>query len=59
MLFIDLLQKIYYCPLKDNRQVDDSGSQPFYQRVDSLAWNDQDLAHGKILKIKEFPKQPR
>ena len=24
-LFIEALQKFYYCPLKDNRQVDDSG----------------------------------
>ena len=56
MRFIDSLHKIYYCPLKDNRQVDDSGGQAPYQRVDSLAWNDQDLAHGKIIKIKGFPK---
>ena len=27
LLFIASLSKIYYCPLKDNRQVDDSGSQ--------------------------------
>jgi hypothetical protein len=25
MLFIEALQKVYYCPLKANRQVDDSG----------------------------------
>ena len=25
MLFIDALHKVYYFPLKDNRQVDDSG----------------------------------
>jgi hypothetical protein len=25
MLFIESLQKIYYCPLKSNHQVDDSG----------------------------------
>ena len=24
MLYIDNLQKIYYCPLKSNRKVDDS-----------------------------------
>lgn len=56
MLFIDSLQEIYYCPLKGSRQVDDSGGQAPYQRVDSMAWNDQDLAHGKNLKIKGFPK---
>ena len=37
MLQIEKRGKIYSCPLKDNRQVDDSvGSKP-YQRVDSLA----------------------
>jgi len=56
MLFIESLSKIYYCPLKDNRQVDDSGSQQPYRRVDTLAWNAQDLAHGKRIKIKGFPK---
>ena len=25
MLYIEQLGKLYYCPLKDNRQVDDSG----------------------------------
>jgi hypothetical protein len=25
MRFIETLPKVYYCPLKDNRQVDDSG----------------------------------
>jgi len=56
MVFIESLSKIYYCPLKDNRQVDDSGSQQPYRRVDALAWDAQDLAHGKRIKIKGFPK---
>lgn len=34
MLQIEKLGKIYYCPLKDNRQVDDSGGTKPYQRVD-------------------------
>jgi len=56
MLFIESLQKIYYCPLKDNRQVDDSGGQRPYSRVDGLHWNAQELAHGKRIKVKGFPK---
>ena len=56
MLFIDSLHKIYYCPLKDNRLVDDSAGQAPYRRVDSLSWSDRDLAHGKSIKIKGFPK---
>lgn len=56
MLFIDSLHKIYYCPLKDNRQVDDSGGQEPYRRVDELAWTNHEWAHGKLIKIKGFPK---
>jgi hypothetical protein len=56
MLFIASLRKFYYCPLKDNRQVDDSGGASPYQRVDSLAWSAAELAQGKTIKIKGFPK---
>jgi hypothetical protein len=56
MLFIESLKKVYYCPLKDNRQVDDSGGQHTYQRVDSLSWSEDELQCGKRLKIKGFPK---
>ncbi len=56
MLYIESLQKHYYCPLKDNRQVDDSGGQQPYQRVDSLTWNATERAQGKRIKIKGFPR---
>src|SRR5260370_7183906 len=56
MLFIESLEKIYYCPLRTNRQVDDSGAKSPYRRVDSLEWDASALAHGKTIKIKGFPK---
>ncbi len=56
MLVIEGMGKKYYCPLKSNRQVDDSGGEHPYQRVDSLDWNEQDLDKGKRIKIKGFPK---
>lgn len=56
MLFIESLQKLYYCPLKDNRRVDDSGGERAYQRVDSLEWSKPELAYGKRIKIRGFPK---
>lgn len=56
MLFIESLAKFYYCPLKDNRQVDDSGGQQTYRRVDSLAWTATEQQQGKRIKIKGFPK---
>jgi len=56
LLFIESFQKFYYCPLKDNRQVDDTnGAHPF-SRVDALEWSTAELAHGKRIKIKGFPK---
>jgi hypothetical protein len=56
MLLIEERKKIYYCPLKDNRQVDDwLGSHP-YQRVDALQWSESEPEGGKFIKIKGFPK---
>lgn len=55
MLQIEKFGKIYYCPLKDNRQVDDSGGEKPYQQVDSLTWSEAEKQHGKSIKIKGFP----
>ena len=57
MLLIESLHKQYYCPLKDNRQVDDSAGAKSYQRVDSLDWDNQELAGGKTIKIKDWTKE--
>jgi len=55
LLSIEKYGKIYYCPLKDNRQVDDSGGSLPYQRVDSLEWNEAEKQHGKTIKLKGLP----
>jgi hypothetical protein len=57
MLQIEKLGKIYYCPLKDNRQVDDSGGTQPYQRVGSLKWTETEQQQGKVVKIKGFPAE--
>jgi hypothetical protein len=57
MLYIESLGQRYYCPLKDNRQVDDSAGQRKYQRVDALQWSSKELESGKTVKIKDFPKE--
>lgn len=59
MLQIEQYGKIYYCPLKDNRLVDDSGGDQPYRRIDSLTWTDDELQHGKVIKIKGFPAHHR
>jgi hypothetical protein len=56
MLHIEGLQKVYYCPLKDNRQVDETGGERGYQRVDSLSWTEVEQAQGKLVHLKTFPK---
>ncbi len=49
-------KKTFYCPLKSNRQVDDSGGGKPYRRVDKLDWSEEELKRGKLVKIKGFPK---
>ena len=56
MMQIESLDKHYYCPLKSNRQVDDSNAQMPYRRVDSLQWCETELQNGKRIKIRGFPK---
>ena len=55
MLSIEKYQKIYYGPLKDNRQVDDSNAAQPYRRVDALEWTDLEKQKGKVVKLKGFP----
>ena len=57
MLFIESLNKIYYCTLKSNRLVDDSGGVLGYKAVDSLNWNEREVDQGKIIKIWGFPTE--
>jgi len=57
LLFIESLGKFYYVPLRCNRQVDDSGGNLKYKRVDELSWNDIDLTLGKKIKLREFPRE--
>jgi hypothetical protein len=55
MLLFDGEGKRFYCPLKSDRQVDDSGGQQSYQRVDGLTWSEKEVKHGKRIKIRGFP----
>ena len=59
MAQIDQLKKLYYCPLKTNRRVDDSGGSAPYLRVDELVWSANPLQQGKLIKIRGFPKDKK
>ena len=47
--------KVFYCPLKANRKVDDSDAQRPYRAVSQLNWSASELAEGKLVKIHKFP----
>ena len=56
LLYIESLQKTYYCPLKSNRLVDDSHGKNRYQRIDTLQWTSLEERIGKRVKLNKFPK---
>lgn len=59
MQYIDKMGKYYYCPLKKNRLVDDTGGTEEYKHIESLNWSQRELEQGKIIKIKAFPKEKK
>jgi hypothetical protein len=59
MQYIDKLGKYYYCPLKKNRLVDDTGGREKYKSIESLTWIRAELEQGKIIKIKSFPQDKK
>lgn len=60
MMHIERSGKIYYCPVQDNRQVDEGdGTLINYQRVDSLSWSPEEKLSGKNIHVKDFPKGHR
>jgi hypothetical protein len=59
MQYIDKMGKYYYCPLKKNRLVDDTGGTQEYKPIESLNWSQRELEQGKIIKIKAFPKEKK
>lgn len=59
MAQVEQLGKVYYCPLKTNRRVDDSEGTLPYQRIDQLTWSEVELQHGKRIKVRGFPKDKK
>jgi hypothetical protein len=59
MLHIDRAGKVFYCPLKCNRQVDDSRGESPYQAVADLEWLGDEMLRGKWVKLHGFPKDKK
>jgi hypothetical protein len=55
MMQIARMGKIFYCPLKSNRLVDDSGGAQPYRRIEELSWSQSELAAGRLVKVRGFP----
>lgn len=56
MMHIDKADKVFYCPLKSNRKVDDSQGQNPYKPVSDLEWFGDEMLRGKLVKIHGFPR---
>ena len=59
MAAIEALGKLYYCPLKTNRLVDDSGGSESYKRIVQLNWTATEAQIGKLIKVRGFPKDKK
>ncbi len=46
--------KLFYCPIKRNRQVDESGGTEPYRAVETLEWTTAEEKTGKTVKLKGF-----
>lgn len=55
MLQIAGMGKLFYCPLKSNRLVDDSAGEQSYRRIEDLSWSEAELEGGKLVKVRGFP----
>jgi hypothetical protein len=56
MLAIEGMPKHSYCPVKANRQINESGQPKDYPRADALVWTERDQQQGKRIHLKGFPK---
>ncbi len=52
-------QKLFYCPLKKNRLVDDSFGEKPYRAIETLEWTENEVQQGKIVKVKKFARTTR
>ena len=55
MMHFDRAGKLFYCPLKSNRKVDDSGGKNPHKAVSGLEWFGDEMPRGKQVKIHGFP----
>ena len=53
---VEQLDKIYYCPIKSNRRVDDFDAKLSHQRFDQLDFSQSGQIHGQSTYLKNLHK---
>ena len=48
-------QKIFYCPIKSNRKIDDSGVKEPYKQAFETSFTNEEVKSGKLVKIFKMP----
>jgi hypothetical protein len=56
---IEALGKLYYCPVKGNRNADDTEGQQPHRAIETLSWSEAEQRHGKRVHLKDFPRGHR
>ena len=59
MMRLIRVDKLFYCPLKKNRLVDDTGGQAPYRAIETLEWTPAEEQTGKTVKLRGFPGATR
>jgi SRSO17 transposase len=59
MMRVIKAEKVFYCPIKRNRLVDESRGQEPYRAVETLQWTVTEEAAGKTVKLRGFPGATR
>ena len=54
MRHIDAANRRYYCPIRKNRKVDDSGGKHKLRPANELEWDEDELLHGKTVRVSKF-----
>lgn len=52
-------EETFYCPLRSNHQVDDSGGEKPCWRVDRLDRSEEDLEKGELIRSRGSPRTTR
>ena len=55
MMYLISEKRIFYCPIKSNRKVDDSKGLNAYQQVQYMDWTKEEMKQGKTVKVHKFP----